>query len=266
MVHERSADIGNRTVRYLEAGAGWPVVLLHAFPLSADMWRPQLEHVPNGWRMLTPDLRGFGPAAKDGARTLGDMAEDVIALLDALRIEQAAIGGLSMGGYVALTLFRIAPERFSAVILANTRAAAETPEGKAGRDKMSALVRAGGPAAVADQMVPKLLGKTSLHSRPHLPRLLRGLIEANTPEGIDGALQAMKERPDATPLLPTVGRPALVVTGDEYVLIPTSEAEAMHGLLPRAQLVTLPRAGHLSNMESPDDFSEALGNFLRANL
>ncbi|MGH9370067.1 MAG: alpha/beta fold hydrolase [Vicinamibacterales bacterium] len=266
MIRELSADIGSRTVHYVEAGSGWPLVLLHAFPLSADMWRPQLEQVPEGWRVLAPNLRGFGPGASDAARTLSDMAEDVVGLLDALRIERAAIGGLSMGGYVTLALYRIAPERFSAMVLANTRAGADSAEGRAARDAMSALVREKGPEAVADQMLPKLLGRTSHESRPRLEPLVRAMIRANRTGGIDGAIQAMKNRPDATPLLATVGRPALVISGEEDVLIPLADSAEMDRLLPRSQLVTIPHAGHLSNLEAPDNFNEALGNFLRANI
>ena len=266
MIRERSASIGTRSIRYLESGAGWPVVLLHAFPLSADMWRPQLEAPPSGWRVLAPDLRGFGPAAGDAAATLDDMAGDVAAWLDALRIDRAVLGGLSMGGYVTFALFRAAPERFSGMILANTRAAADTEEARAGRDRMAALAREAGPSAVADAMLPKLLGETSQRSRPELASGVRRLIEGSPAAGIAGALQAMKTRPDSTPLLASVGCPALVVTGDEDVLAPRAEGEGMSALLPRSQFVVIPRAGHLSNLENPDDFSEVLGNFLRANI
>src|SRR5262249_4658120 len=131
MVRESRATIDGRTVRYLDAGSGWPVVLIHAFPLNADMWRPQLERVPEGWRFIAPDLRGFGPdAVRDpGGVTLDDMAADVAELLDFLGIDPAVIGGLSMGGYITLALFRRAPERFSGMILADTKAQGDTAEG-----------------------------------------------------------------------------------------------------------------------------------------
>jgi 3-oxoadipate enol-lactonase len=257
---------GARTIRYFEAGTGWPVVLLHAFPLAAEQWRPQLERVPDGFRMIAPDLKGFGPAASTPAESLADMAQEVFAWMDALEIETATIGGLSMGGYIALTMFGIAPDRFSAIVLANTRAAADNAEGRAGRDKLSQLVKTSGPSAVADQMLPKLLGTTSQQSRPALAQWVRQTIERNTAEGIDGAIQAMKNRPDNTALLPRIDRPAFVVTGQEDTLIPFSESESMHGRLPRSQLVVLPQAGHLSNLEVPDEFSTALGDFLHSNL
>jgi pimeloyl-ACP methyl ester carboxylesterase len=266
MVCESYLDGG---MRYLEAGSGWPVVLLHAFPLSADMWRPQLEHPPAGWRLIAPDLRGFGPAAGPPATsplTMDDMAGDVVALLDALEIERATIGGLSMGGYVTFALFRRAPERFVRLLLADTRAGADSPEGRAARERMLELVRRDGPAAVADEMLPKLLGETTTRERPGVAAAVRTLIESNSTAGIAGGIEAMMTRPDSTPLLARIGLPALVMVGAEDALTPPAEAQTMHQALTRSQLVSLPGAGHLSNLETPDAFSTALSNFLASNL
>jgi 3-oxoadipate enol-lactonase len=268
MIRESHVELNGRRVRYLHAGAGWPVVFVHAFPLAADMWRPQLDQAPDGWRFIAPDLRGFGPAAASSVAppTMDDFAGDVLALLDELRLDRVTVAGLSMGGYVAFALFRLAPERVASLILANTRAAADSAEGREGRDKMIALVGEQGPGAVADQMLPKLLGETTRRARPHVPHAVRRIIEANSADGIAGALHAMKTRPDCTDLLATFGRPALVVAGEEDTLIPMAESDAMHRALPRSQLVILPASGHLSSFETPDDFSEVVGNFLRANL
>jgi 3-oxoadipate enol-lactonase len=268
MVREFHVEVGGRRVRYLEAGAGWPLVLIHAFPLNADMWRPQLDGVPRGWRFIAPDVRGFGARAfvPSATATLDQMAKDIAGLLDELEIDRAAVGGLSMGGYLTMALLRVAPERVTAIVLANTRPQAETPDGRQGREKMIELVRTRGPSAVADQMLPKLLGETSLRARPHLSPMIRRMIEANPAEGIACAVHAMKERPDSTPQLSAFSGPALVIAGEEDTLIPVSESESMHALLSRSHLVLLATAGHLSNLEVPDDFSEALGNFLNANL
>lgn len=254
------------TLRYLEAGSGWPVVLLHGFPLSADMWRSQLENVPEGWRFIAPDLRGFGPDALPPAQSMDDLADGVVAFLDALRIEQATIGGLSMGGYVAFAVLRRARERAVRLILADTRATADNEQGRAGRTKMLDTLRTRGVSAVADEMMPKLLGETTRRKVADVEDRVRTLIAVNTPEGLAGAVTAMRDRPDSTSLLPSISVPTLVLVGDEDVLTPPSDAEAMRSNLSRAHLVRIPKAGHLSNLEAPEEFSAALADFLVAPL
>ncbi len=268
MVRECTVDVGGQPVRYLDGGAGWPVLLIHAFPLTADMWRPQIERTPGGWRFIAPDLRGFGGRSGGAhpAPSMDAFAGDLAALLDALEIDRAVIGGLSMGGYIAFALLRKSAERVGAVVLANTRAQADTAEGVAARRTMSELVRASGPRAVADQMLPKLLGSTSVRERPHLVNDVRAMIEVNGAEGIDGAIQAMMRRPDSTPMLKSISVPALVIAGEEDTIIPVSAAETLDREIPRSRLVVLPRAGHLSNLEAPDEFSLALADFLSSNL
>jgi pimeloyl-ACP methyl ester carboxylesterase len=270
MVRETRTTTGGRARRYLDAGSGWPVVLLHAFPFSADMWRPQLERVPEGWRFIAPDLAGFGPdaVAWSGATppTVADMAADVQRFLDALEIDEAVIGGLSMGGYVTFALFRAAPQRFTGMILADTRPQADTPEGRDGRKTMIERARSGGPAAVADAMLPKLLGPTTRARRPALPPLVRQMIERERVDGIVGALEAMLARPDSTSDLARIACPALVIVGDEDEITPPADADMMHNQIARSRLVMLPEAGHLSNLEAPDGFTLALGDFLASNL
>lgn len=264
MVREQTVDVGSRTVRYLIGGQGRPLVLLHAFPIHADMWRPQLERPPDGWQVLAPDLRGLGPLPSAPARSIDDLARDVEGWLEALGIARAVIGGLSMGGYVMFALYRLAPERFSALVLANTKASADSADGRAARDRMSAVVASGGASAVADEILPKLLGETSWRTRPHVVAAVRTMIESNTPDGIDGAIHAMKDRPDSLDLLPRIDRPALVIAGAEDRLIPQAESEALHQRLPQSTLVYVAGAGHLASLEAPDDFSTALSGFLAA--
>jgi pimeloyl-ACP methyl ester carboxylesterase len=268
VIREARVTIDGRSMRYLEAGAGWPVVLLHAFPLNADMWRPQLLQVPDGWRMIAPDLRGFGPAASPGtvAPTMDDFADDVAALLDLLEIEEAAVGGLSMGGYVTLALSRRAPGRFNSMILADTKATADSTQAREGRRKMIELVREKGPSAVADSMMPKLLGSTTRETRPQVAEVVREMIESATVPAIAGAIEAMLGRPDSTPDLGGMSWPALVIVGAEDEITPLAEAEAMQAGITRSRLVLLPAAGHLSNLETPDAFSRALADFLQSNM
>jgi 3-oxoadipate enol-lactonase len=266
-MQKRTFELSGQSTRILDAGGGWPVVLLHAFPLSADMWRPQLEHVPQGWRFLAPDLRGFGPSrpAVSDPLTMSDYASDVGALLDALELERAWVGGLSMGGYVSFEVFRRMPERLYGLLLADTRPQADTPEGRQGRRATSELLLAKGLTALADQMLPKLLGATS-HRERSLDGEVRRMIEANSVAGVDAAIHAMMVRPDSTPDLARIACPTLIIVGDEDQLTPRADSELMHQEIVRSQLVVLPGAGHLSSVEIPDRFSAALENFLTSNI
>ena len=267
MIREARARVEGRDVRYLEAGAGWPVLLIHAFPVHADMWRPQLERVPDGWRFIAPFVRGFGPDAPgSGAFTLDDVAADVAAFMDHLKLDRAVIGGLSMGGYITFALFRKAPERFDGMILADTKSDADTPEARDGRHKMIDLVRTKGSPAVAEQMLPKLLSRSTRERRTDVVSWVRGMIESNGADGLAGALEAMIGRPDSTPDLPHINCPALILVGAEDEVTPEPSARAIENRIERSRVVVLPDAGHLSNIEAPDAFSKALTDFLASNM
>ena len=262
------AHLLDRTVRYLEAGEGRPIILLHAFPLSADQWLPQLHRVPAGWRLIAPDVRGFrgtGQAYQDvglDSATMATHAADVLALMNHLDLDSAVVGGLSMGGYITLALAKVAARRLDGLVLADTKAPADNETGRAARDTMIALVQEKGVEAVADAMLPKLLGATSQAEQPELSDVLRRMILQNTPEAVASAVRTMKFREAATAWLPAIACPTLVMCGAEDGLTPPSESEAMAAAIPQAQLVLLPRAGHLSNLETPTAFTEALGQFL----
>ncbi len=263
-------------LRYLEShprtSGTWPadrpplgtLVLLHAFPLSARLWEPQYALADAGWRVVMPQLRGFDCTTPDGAdvHSVDDYANDVADLMQTLELERAVIGGLSLGGYVAFALYRQAPALFQALILADTRAEADSAEARINRTRLIDVVRTRGAAAVADEMVPKLLGATSQSARPELLDRVRSLILGNPPSAIEGALTAMMARPDSTMLLPSITVPTLVVVGDEDLLTPRALSTAMASLLPIAELAVLPQAGHLSNLEQPDAFNAALLRFL----
>lgn len=243
-------------------------MLLHAFPLSADQWLPQVHRVPPGWRFIAPDLRGFrgaGAAFEDPGLhdlSIDDYADDVLALLSHLEINRAVIGGVSMGGYVAFGMLRRAPQRVSGLLLSNTRATPDTPEARAGRDKTIALALTEGAAAIADQMIPKLLGETTRAQQPDLVEAVRRLILMNSPEAIATALGALRDRPDSTPLLHTIDCPTLIIAGDEDAIIGAAEAEAMHAAIPGSHLVVLPRTGHLGNLEQPNAWRTELDQWL----
>jgi len=260
----RVANLPDRSVRYLEAGSGRALVLLHAFPLSADQWLPQLARPRAGWRVIAPDLRGFrgaGPAFEqvDLERVrIDDYADDVLTLMTHLEIDRAVVGGLSMGGYVAFAMLRRAPERIAGLVLANTRATADSEQGRAGRDRLIALARAEGPAAIAREMVPKLLGTTTACERPDLVDAVSALVTMNSTETLVAGLTAMKHRPDSTPLLSWIAVPVTVIAGEDDVIIPVAESEAMHAAIPGSRFVVVPRAGHLSNLEDPSAFASGL--------
>jgi pimeloyl-ACP methyl ester carboxylesterase len=256
-------------LRYLEAAPRsdarprGTLLLLHAFPLNARMWEGQLALADTGWRVIAPQLRGFdGGAGEPPAASVDDYAGDVIDLLDALHVHQAVVGGLSMGGYVAFALLRLAARYVQGLILADTRSQADTPEGVAGRVRLLQLVHEQGPSAVADEMIPKLLGETTRRMRPAVAEQVRSLVLSSSADAIADAIRALMTRPDSTPLLSAIHVPTLIVVGDEDTLTPPAAAEEMHRAIGGSEMVRIPEAGHLSNLEQPERFNAALAAFL----
>jgi pimeloyl-ACP methyl ester carboxylesterase len=239
------------------------LVLIHGFPLSARMREPQLGLADRGWRIIVPSLRGFdGTAASPVATSVDDFAGDVIDLIDGLHIENAVIGGLSMGGYITFAMFRHAPGYFRGMILADTRSQADTPEGVEGRRKMIATVREQGAAAAAEAMLPKLLGDSTRRNSPEIAEQVRAMILATPVETIIGAITALMTRPDATPLLAQIHCPALVIVGDQDVLTPPDLSRQMHQGVRGSELAVIADAGHMPNMEQPAAFNDVLARFL----
>jgi pimeloyl-ACP methyl ester carboxylesterase len=256
--------VGVVELAYREAGQGRPLVLLHAFPLGAAMWLEQREALGQACRVVTPDQRGFGGSPLgDDPPSLEACAQDVLALLDRLSLERVALGGLSMGGYVAMEVLRQAPDRVSALVLADTKAAADTPEAREGRLRTAEAVEREGTAPLAEQLLPVLLGPTTLQRRPAVAGRVRGLVAAAPATAVAWASRAMAARPDSFDVLAGTDVPALVLVGDEDQLSPVAQAQEMADALPQGRLVVLPQAGHLTAVEDPASFSAAVTGFLR---
>jgi pimeloyl-ACP methyl ester carboxylesterase len=252
-------------IHYVREGAGSPpVVFLHAFPLSGRMWGPQLRPLSDRHLVVAPDFMGFGlsdtpkdPADYDMAR----YAAHVAGLIDEIGEGPAVVVGLSMGGYVAFSLLRRHRDKVAALVLADTRAASDNPEVLERRTNQQRQIAEQGTTEVIETLLAGLLSESTGKERPALVDSTRTLMD-QPPAGFVGALEAMKNRPDATDDLPTIDVPVLVLVGEEDAPSPPEVARAMVEKLPDARLQVLPRAGHLSNLEAPEEFNRALQSFL----
>lgn len=250
-------------IAYTDTGSGVPLVLLHAFPLSREMWAPQASLAEQS-RLLTPDLYGFGATAlpSDGW-TVDSMADALAHWLTALHVtEPVVLGGLSMGGYVALAFARGHSERLRGLILADTKAEADTAEGRAGRDKTIAFVREHSAGDVVEQLMPKLLGDTTRAKNPDVVVEVRRIGTQQTQDGVAAALAALRDRPDATSGLAAIRVPTLVIVGAEDTLTPPAVARSLASGIAGATLEEISNAGHLSNLEAPTEFTELVRRFV----
>jgi len=244
-------------------GTGPALLLLHAFPLGLAMWEPQATALADAHQVVRFDCRGFGGSPPgDGLLTMERIADDAAGVLDRLGLASAVVCGVSMGGYAAFAMVRRHPERIRALVLADTRARADSPEAKASRAAQAEKVRRDGARAIADAVLPKLVGATSHRERPELMARVRQIIEANPPRGITDALAGLAARADSTPTLREIRVPTLVVVGEEDAITPLAEAETLQRGIAGSRLAVIPRAGHLSSLENPDEFNRQIGAFL----
>ncbi|SDG54699.1 Pimeloyl-ACP methyl ester carboxylesterase [Sinosporangium album] len=240
-----------------------PVVLLHAFPLSSVMWLAQREGLSSGHQVITPDLRGFGGSVLgEEAPSLDVMADDVARLLDDRGIDRAVVGGQSMGGYVTMAFCRRHPDRLLGVVLADTKAGADPAPAARRREELAAAVLARGTSVLADEVLPGLLGRTTVARRAMVYGRVRALTLSASPKAVAWAQRAMAGRPDSFDTLRGLAVPALVIVGEEDELTPRGEAEEMAKALPYGSLAVIERAGHLSALEQPEAFNRALAAFL----
>jgi 3-oxoadipate enol-lactonase len=254
------------TLAYEERGTGRPLVLLHAFPLDREMWQPQLDGLSDAARVVAVDLPEFGHSTPGQDRLTVEHAADALAdFLPAVGIGgPAVVGGLSMGGYVALAFARRHPRQLAGLILADTRAEADDPAGRAARDDMISLARAGGADAVIEKMLPKLLSEAARTNRPELVERVRAIGGRQGVSAITAALAALRDRPDATDSLAAIAVPTLILVGEHDAATPPPLSQKMAEKIPGSRLVTIPGAGHLSNLENPGAFNAAVREFLAA--
>lgn len=249
---------------YDDCGSGPPLVLVHAFPLDRRMWAGQADELSDTHRVLTPDVFGFGESGLPaGGWTMDSFADALADWLTALEIDKAVVGGLSMGGYVALAFARRRPSWVRGLILADTRAEADSAEAKANREKTIALAEEKGAAGVIEQMLPKMVSDHTRTHRPEVVAAVRSIATGQTTAGVVAGVRALRDRPDSTAALAGFRFPVLVLVGADDALTPPSAAQAMIDKLPDAASEQFATAGHLSNLETPAEFTAAVRRWLK---
>ena len=255
--------VNNIQITYDDAGCGPAIILIHGYPFNRSLWIDQVTALSDRYRVVTLDLRGHGESdTSSGSATMKLMAQDVSALMDELRIDRALVGGLSMGGYVALAFYQLFPHRVEKLLLADTRAQADTEEGKATRAQQVQQILTDGMAGIVNAMLPKLLSPDTVSKRPEIVKRLRDMMIQTNPEGAAAALRGMAEREDQTERLSQITVPTLIVVGREDPITPVADSEKMHAAVAGSQLVVIENASHVSNIEQPDQFNRALLEFL----
>lgn len=259
-------QLENGYLAYERIGSGIPLLFIHGYPLSRKIWNPQMDALSDIASIIAVDLRGHGESYPfEGEYRMDLLAEDCHRLLSDLQIKlPIVVCGLSMGGYTTLALFRKYPDLFKGIILTSTRPGPDSPEGKANRDAGIKNVREHGVAFIVDNTLPKLVSPVTFASNQPLVNTIHDIMMETSANGVVGALQGMRDRPDSTPLLSQVECPSLIIHGADDQQIPVAEAETMHQHLPGSRLVIIPEAGHLPNMEQPDVFNQAVREFLIA--
>ncbi|MFE7069621.1 alpha/beta fold hydrolase [Streptomyces sp. NPDC057620] len=237
-----------------------PLVLIHGHPFDRTMWAPQVAAFAPDRRVIVPDLRGYGASpVVPGITPLSVFAEDVAALLDALRVPEFVLGGLSMGGQIVMECYRLFPERIRGLLLADTFPAAETPQGRTSRNAMAERLLREGMGGYAEEVLYRMVAP---YARPEVVAHVRRMMTGTPAEGAAAALRGRAERPDYRELLTRVGVPTLVVVGEDDAFTPVSDAEAMHAAVRGSELCVVRRAAHMPNLEHPTAFNEALSTLL----
>jgi YbgC/YbaW family acyl-CoA thioester hydrolase len=243
-------------------GEGAPILFIHGFPFDRTVWRHQLAGLSR-WKRIAPDLRGAGASSvpADGY-SVAQYADDIVQVLDTLELDRAVVCGLSLGGYTLFELLRRHAGRVRAAVFCSAKATADSAEARRGRDEMATLVEREGTGAVAERLLPQLLAPATFAAQPDVVAHVREMINRTPVPGLVGALRALRDRPDSTPMLGAISVPTLVIAGEADKIAPADGLRAMAQAIPGAQLATIPAAGHLAPLEQPLGTSRALADFL----
>lgn len=258
------ADINGISLAYSDRGEGLPLVFIHGFPLCRKMWRPQAEALTKaGCRVITPDLRGFGESGTASAPvSMETYADDIVGLLDHLKIDKAIVAGMSMGGYVLLNILQRYPDRVHAAIFIVTKAGGDDEAGRQKRTALAEASREQGIQPVAETFRKVLFAPETMTDNPELVEEVFGWMKATSPQGAADGLIAMRERRDSTPLLGSISHPALVIGADQDQAIPLENSQILAEGLPNAELCVLHGGGHMVNLEQPVAFNDTIYAFL----
>lgn len=258
--------VNGAAIHYSDQGPayGVPVVLVHGHPFNRSLWAPQIEALTAaGHRVITPDLRGYGESeVVPGKTLLSDFADDIAGLLDHLGLGRVVVGGVSMGGQIAMEFQRSYAPRVLALVLSDTSPVAETEDGRAFRNSLADRLLAEGMDGYADEVIDKMLAAYNVTAMPDVAAQVLTMMRTTAPEGAAAALRGRAERPDYRDTLAAVKTPVLIVVGTDDAYTPVSDAEAMRELVPHATLTVIEGAGHLPGAEQPARFNKALLAFL----
>lgn len=247
----------NMNISYTDSGKGMPLILIHAFPTDKNLWTPQRKELKKYFRIITLDLSGFGQSAPvDGqAITMTEYADEVNQLLEQLDIQKAIIGGESMGGYVALAFLEKYPNKIEGLILSDTQAIPDTPEAKTKRELSALDVLENGPSKFIESFMPKALSPSSSEDTKFF---LRTMLEKQPAQSYSSALRGMALRNDTSQLLANTTLPILIISGEEDMVIDKQQSQNMHALAKNSSLVIIKNAGHLSSLEQPENWNNAV--------
>jgi 3-oxoadipate enol-lactonase len=251
---------------YTTAGprTGMPVVLIHGFPFSKEMWAPQLAPLSAEHYVVTYDVRGHGASGRgDGQYSIEMFVDDLIALIDHLKLSRVVVCGLSMGGYIALRAIERHPERFRGLILCDTKSEADNNEARIRRAEQMKAVKTGGMRTFAENYLKSVFYKKTFAANPEAVELIRRTIEAADPFAVAGTFLALAARTDTTAALYSIAVPSLILVGHHDVLTPPSAARAMQEKIPRSVLHVIPHAAHLSTLENPEEATEHMLEYLK---